>query len=211
MINNVHYNYIIIGKCKAEYTLLNENLIGFIYSAFSPLSAYTDIKKARISTIQYAKKEGDKYSTKTKTGRIKWDLSALQNLCTSYKNYLSGNFNFLNLKAEFPSITSMYEKGTTSEIIFEIENDGCYGRNFAEGECGIVLSIRDDIYEKAGEIIVEEFLRQIVSLLQECTVIFKKRGFFTDGKSGSMMDVNASRYTDPLYKSVYQDWEKLSL
>lgn len=212
MIKNVHYNYIIIGNNDKPYTLLNEENLKFIYQAFSSLAAYTDIRKAKISTIQYAR-DPEKIDRKSrvKIGRVKWIESDLAALFSKYKAYPQDDFNSLYLSVEFPSVESAYKKQTTSEIMLNIENDNCWGKMISNGECGLLLSVREDIFDKMGEKIVLEFLKNITSLLNEYTIIFKKRRFFDVDNTESMMDASASRYRDPLYKKKYRDWEILDI
>lgn len=211
MIDNIHYNYIIIGIDDKPYTLLNEENVKYIYEAFLPLVAFTDIKKARISTVQYARESGSPNKSRVKIGKRKWILSDLEYIFSRYKTYPPDDFNSLYLSTQFPSVESAYKKKTTSEILLNIENDGCWGKMHSEGECGLLLSIREDIFDKMGEELVMDFLRKITSLLKESIVIFKKRGFFGGNNVESMMDASASRYRDPLYKKKYKDWEVLDL
>jgi hypothetical protein len=204
-INELHCNYLITGKNNDEFTLLNEETIKKIHHAFEPLCKHVDAKKSRISAGQKA--VGIKGHLKI--GRLKWSLSDLEKLCTTYMSYPDHEFLFTNMGAEFPSVVSAYKQGTTTQIKLLIENDGYRGRKNGSRECGIVLSVRHDVFDRIGEATVRAFLHQISAMIEDSTTIFSKRVFFADCGIESMMDAAPYRFWDKLTHEYYKDWETI--
>jgi hypothetical protein len=57
----------------------------------------------------------------------------------------------MHITAEFPSIDAAYKRGDSVEVYLDIENDSPYGRRKSDGECGLFLSLREDVFMAAGE------------------------------------------------------------
>lgn len=205
MEKGIHYCYLISGKSDDKFTLLNEENIKKIYHAFEPISKFIEVKKAKISAIQIA--IGIKGYVKI--GRPKWNLDDLEKICTNYKSYPDNDFSFTTFDVEFPSVVSAYKNGTTTQLKLDINNDMFYGKDYGSKNCGIVLSVREDIFEQTGEAVIHEFLKQICAMLEDSIVLFIKRDFF--GKGVSMMDASSWRYQDKMYNKEYKDWQQIEL
>jgi hypothetical protein len=69
-LNIMHYNYLFVGNKRCDLTLLNAAVYPEIMDAVAPVLRHTNIKKGRISTIQYANRKP------VKAGWLRWDLDS---------------------------------------------------------------------------------------------------------------------------------------
>jgi hypothetical protein len=63
----MHYNYLFAGSKRCDLTLLNAAVYPKIMDAVAPVLRHTDIKKGKVSIIQYANRK------QVKAGRLRWD------------------------------------------------------------------------------------------------------------------------------------------
>jgi len=206
-LDRFHYNYLYIGKKRCDLTLLNENVFPLVMDALNPLLAHTDIKKCRVTVNQYAGNKSVNF------GKQKWDKISLQPVFQNYNNHAeNGNFHFLFLKAEFPSIKSAYKQQESVDIYLSVENDLFIGRARSDGDCGLFLSLREDIYGNAGEELVAQTLNDIYKIFDEAKVLFHKRKWWGGSKTESALhEVAAYRAVHNLYSANYSQWAEINM
>ena len=205
-LGSIHYNYLFIGKKHIDLTLLNDSIFPQIIEAINPLLAFTNVKKCKIAADQYVNQ------SKIKLGRPRWDMESLMPICQNYKQYPdSGSFHFGFLSAEFPSIESAYKRQDTVDIYLYIENDLFWGKLKSDGDCGLFLSLREDIFELAGEALIRQVLQNIYKIFDSGKVLFHKRVWWSKSKKeeSALQDVMPFRAVDKLYKSNYEKWSEL--
>jgi hypothetical protein len=129
----MHYNYLFVGNKRCDLTLLNAAVYPEIMDVVAPVLRYTNIRKGKISTIQYANRK------QVKAGRLRWDLGSLSPVLQHCEEY-DDSFRFIHITAEFPSIDAAYKRGDSVEVYLDVENDSPYGRRKSEGACCLFLS-----------------------------------------------------------------------
>lgn len=172
----------------------------------NPLLSYTNIKNAKISAIQIGNRKYLKF------GRPRWETDSLKPILESHHSFKE-NFSFTCLQAEFPSIVSAYKKDETVDIYLSAENDDCWGKIVSDGTCGLFLSLREDIYEKAGEALVTDVLCKIRALFDEVKVLFRKRTWWMYDSVDTIGDATVSKQSKmkkPLCKMSLQVGRKIS-
>ncbi len=207
-VDALHYNYLFVGKKCCDLTLLNDKVFLLIMDEVNPLLNYTNRKKCRISVCQYANQK------EVKCGRPKWTKESLLPICQNINLYAGNDsfyFNFLS--AEFPSIKSAYKQKNTVDIYLYLENDLCWGKVKSEGDCGLFISLREDIFEAAGEMLVMQVLENIYQIFDSAKVFFCKRSWWSNSskEESALQDVAAWRIVDKLYKSNYGNWFEIAL
>lgn len=204
----LHYNYLFIGKKYCDLTLLNEKVFPLIMNAITPLLDHTDIKKCRILPNQYVNNK------EIKLGGLPWNKEKLSEICSNYKQYQNnGSFNFGFLSAEFPSIEVAYKNNKTADIYLYFENDLFWGKVKSDGDCGLFISLREDIFQAAGETKVMQVIKNIHEIFDNAYVLFSKRSWWSDteNEESALQDVAAWRAIDKLYAKYYESWIKLDL
>jgi len=203
-LERIHYNYLIIGKKYVDLTLFDNQIFSQLLDIVHPLSAFTDIKKCKVSTLQYADKK------KVKLGRLRWNNESFALLNQNVQQYRDNDsFHFLCTIAEFPSVDSAYKRQETVDIYLMIENDMPFGRVKSGGDCGIFLSLREDIYENAGDVFVSQTMQQLCNLFDNHKVLFQKRKWWTNHGESGLQDVAAYRAVDKLTSGLYENWTEL--
>lgn len=217
-----HYNYLFIGEKHCELTLLNEQMFLQIVEILRPLLAYIDTKKCKIGTYQHLNGQQVKF------GRLRWASESLVLFFESHKNIKDNDKLYSNFfTAEFPSIDAAYKRAESVEIYIHIENDSFYGRAKSDGDCGLFLSIREDIYDRAGEMVVKQTIRELYMLFDKCKVLFHKRTWWcydnvekignatvsvqAKNEEGALQDVAPYRAIDKLYSKYYKYWTEYTL
>ncbi len=204
----LHYNYLFIGKKFCDLTVLNDNVFPLIVDAVSPLLAYTNIKKCRISTCQSVNQK------EIKLGRRRWDNESLLPICQNYKQYPENeSFHFGYLTAEFPSIESAYKQKETVDIYLHLENDLVWGKVKSDGDCGLFISLREDIFEAASETLVIQVLKNLYEIFDNAKVLFYKRSWWSNSgnEESALQDVAAWRAIELLYAKNYSKWTEIDL
>ncbi len=80
----------------------------------------------------------------------------------------------LMLAIEAPSIKSSYNKGTTPEVYILLSNDPMCPSN----HCGMLVSIRQDVYENIDQAIVEDVMMKLSQWLKAHTNCYTARVTF---------------------------------
>lgn len=210
-LTRMHYNYMIVGKKHSDLTLLHDKVFPLIFKKTEPILEHTNIKKCRVSALQNG--------GSIKLGRLKWSLESLIPVCENYKNY--EKFYFTTLYAEFPSIDVSYKNNESTEVYIQAENDSFWGNIKSEGDCGIFISIREDIYDKIGKEKAESVIKDLQSLFDEYKTIYHKRTwwyshsikeqFDNESEEQALQDVAPYRYTDKLTSKLYKNWKEIKL
>ncbi len=206
-LSRLHYNYLFIGKKYCDLTVLNDNVFPILMDAVNPLLAYTNIKKGRIACDQWVNCE------EIKLGRPRWSKESLLPICQNFRQYPDNDtFRFGSITAEFPSIDSAYKRKETVDIYFYFENDLIHHKVKAGGDCGFFISLREDIFEAAGEALVMQVLKNIYSLFDSAKVLFHKRTWWSNSKNESALhDVAPWRAIDEDLSSRYRNWVEIAL
>jgi hypothetical protein len=219
-LESQHFCYLFIGKKAGDLTLLNELAFLQIVEIMRPLLALTDIRKGKINVSQYAERKRVKFA------RLRWTDEGFASVCQSVRlGHGEESFRYNRFSVEFPSLDSAYKRQETPEITLKIENDTIYGRVISEGDCGLFLSMREDVYEKAGQELMQRVLREIRALFDECRLLFRKRPWWmyessqknmgstvsvsAKDEEGALQDVMPCRAIDKLYMKKYVNWTEL--
>jgi len=205
-LEQIHYNYLIIGKKHGDLTLFDNQIFSQLLDIMDPLLVFTDTKKCKVSALQYANRK------KVKLGRLRWNNESFALLNQNVQQYHDNDsFYFLHTIAEFPSIDSAYKQHKTVDIYLKVENDSFQGRVKSDGDCGIFLSLRNDVFEKAGDALMAQTIQQLCKLFDSYKVLFQKRKWWaTHGESG-LQDVAAYRAADKLTAGLYANWAELTI
>lgn len=202
-----HNNYLFVGKKHCDFTLLNKDVFPLIMDAVNPLLSFTNIKKCRITAHQIA-------NTKTvKFGRPRWSKEGLMPIIQNYEQYTEeDDFHFLHLVAEFPSVVSAYNRKETVDIYIYLENDLFWGKAKSDGDCGLFLSLRNDIYENTGENLVMQVLKQLSKLFDEVKILTCQRTWWSKSKNeeSALQDVCAWRVHNKQYSKNYSNWKEIT-
>jgi hypothetical protein len=216
----MHYNYLFMGNKRCDLTLLNAAVYPKIMDTVAPVLRRTDVKKGKISIIQYANRK------QVKAGRPRWDRGSLSPVLQNCEQY-DDSFHFTHITAEFPSIAAAYKRGDSVEVYLDVENDSPYGRRKSVGGCGLFLSLREDVFTTVGETVVTDVLRSLYSLFDEMKLLFRKRRWWAyaedvvvDGgvihaplknEESALQDISAARYRDKLYAKNYTNWVEMGM
>ncbi|MGP0577497.1 hypothetical protein ACTP13_10855 [Paenibacillus peoriae] len=85
----------------------------------------------------------------------------------------------LMLAIEAPSIKSSYNKGTTPEVYILLSNDPMCPSN----HCGMLVSIRQDVYENIDQAIVEDVMMKLSQWLKAHKLLHSPRNFYAGSKA----------------------------
>lgn len=207
-LGSKHYNYLFIGKKYCDLTLLNDKVFPLIMDEVNPLLSYTNRKKCRVYVLQY---DNEKV---VKCGRPRWTKESILPICRNVNHSADkSKFSFIFIDAEFPSIESAYNKGNTVDIFLRVENSFEFGDMVPQYDCGLFLSLREDIFEAAGEALVKRVLENIFRIFDSAKVLFHKRSWWshaTNEESG-LQDVRASFATNEMYSYKYANWVEMDL
>ncbi|MCV9949916.1 hypothetical protein [Paenibacillus sp. BT-177] len=190
VVNNLHYNFIMIGSLSEKHTLFAEECFTNLFDCFETLLNISGIRNTRVSVYQ---------SKKAKHGKIRWDKQELLRIVTD--NELTP----LMLVIEAPSIKSSYNKGTTPEVYILLSNDPM---GQSPNNCGMLVSIRQDIYERIDQTIVEDVMIQLSQWIKATKLLHSSRNFYAGSKARAIMDILPFMLEKdtPDMKYVFQSW-----
>ncbi|MDY7991649.1 hypothetical protein UY286_11610 [Paenibacillus polymyxa] len=115
----------------------------------------------------------------------------------------------LMLAIEAPSIKSSYNKGTTPEVYILLSNDPMCPSN----HCGMLVSIRQDVYENIDQAIVEDVMMKLSQWLKAHKLLHSPRNFYAGSKARAIMDIVPFMLEQdtPDMKYVFQSWTPFPL
>ncbi|AJE52036.1 hypothetical protein G9G63_02850 [Paenibacillus sp. EKM202P] len=190
VVNNLHYNFIMTGSLSEKHTLFAEECFTNLFDCFETFLNISGIRNTRVSVYQ---------SKKAKHGKIRWDKQELLRIVTD--NELTP----LMLVIEAPSIKSSYNKGTTPEVYILLSNDPM---GQSPNNCGMLVSIRQDIYERIDQTIVEDVMMQLSQWIKATKLLHSSRNFYAGSKARAIMDILPFMLEKdtPDMKYVFQSW-----
>ncbi|ALA44301.1 hypothetical protein ABE82_23695 [Paenibacillus peoriae] len=197
VVNNLHYNFIMTGSLSEKHTLFAEECFTNLFDCFETLLNISGIRNARVSVYQAGAK-------KAKHGKIRWDKQELLRIVTD------DELIPLMLAIEAPSIKSSYNKGTTPEVYILLSNDPmCQSSN----HCGMLVSIRQDVYESIDQAIVEDVMMKLSQWLKANKLLHSSRNFYAGSKARAIMDILPFMLEQdtPDMKYVFQTWTPFPL
>lgn len=166
MVGTFHYNFIILGKSKCDYTLLNSETFQAIIRLTDPILVDCDLQNSKVSALQLIRNNpDDPYFKNAKNGRLRWSVKSLLPVLERHRLLPPGDICLSCLDAEFPRIALAGRRGMSCEVFLRIFNDDPQGRARSDGDCGLLLSLREDIWLRLGEETVSRFLLEIRGLL----------------------------------------------
>ena len=212
-----HFNWLFVGKRHCALTLLNEAVFPVLLGELSPLLA-TDVGKAKVSVRQ----------SPAWRGRVRWSVESLTPALTAHRLAPDpARFGFFGVTAEFPSLAVAWKRQESVQAYVSVENDGFHGRVASDGQCGLFVSLREDVHAAVGEAVATQALRRIAGLFDEVRVLFRRRpwwvyadveklpgatiGVGPGDDETALQDVAAWRATDKLYSKYYTHWTPLEL
>lgn len=195
MVNNLHYNFIMTGSLSEKHTLFAEECFANLFDCFETFLNISGIRNTRVSIYQ---------STKAKHGKIRWDKQELLRIVTN------DELTPLMLVIEAPSIKSSYNKGTTPEVYILLSNDPM---SQSSNNCGILVSIRQDVYERIDQTIVEDVMMQLSQWIKANKMLHSSRNFYAGSKARAIMDILPFMLEQdtPDMKYVFQSWTPFPL
>lgn len=195
MVNNLHYNFIMTGSLSEKHTLFAEECFANLFDCFETFLNISGIRNTRVSIYQ---------STKAKHGKIRWDKQELLRIVTN------DELTPLMLVIEAPSIKSSYNKGTTPEVYILLSNDPM---SQSSNNCGILVSIRQDVYERINQTIVEDVMMQLSQWIKANKMLHSSRNFYAGSKARAIMDILPFMLEQdtPDMKYVFQSWTPFPL
>ncbi|MBO3285201.1 hypothetical protein A7311_10415 [Paenibacillus polymyxa] len=195
VVNNLHYNFIMTGSLSEKHTLFAEECFANLFDCFETFLNISGIRNTRVSIYQ---------STKAKHGKIRWDKQELLRIVTN------DELTPLMLVIEAPSIKSSYNKGTTPEVYILLSNDPM---SQSSNNCGILVSIRQDVYERINQTIVEDVMMQLSQWIKANKMLHSSRNFYAGSKARAIMDILPFMLEQdtPDMKYVFQSWTPFPL
>ena len=210
MPKQFHYNFIVLGKMDCPYTLLNEAIFPTIMHLAEPVVGGFS-KDGKVTAVQLVREDpGDSHFKNAKNGRLRWSEKSLRPVLEKQHQYPPGDVLFISLAAEFPSIAVADKQGRSCEAYLRIGNDEPHGRPRSDGDCGLLLSLREDIWRGSGADAARQFLGGICRLVREAKVLFRKRPFLAKADIGynSLQDIIFSHFRNPALNPLYSGWKE---
>ncbi|QDY84515.1 hypothetical protein FQU75_14620 [Paenibacillus polymyxa] len=195
VVNNLHYNFIMTGSLSEKHTLFAEECFSNLFDCFETLLNISGIRNTRVSIY---------HSKKAKHGKIHWDKQELLRIVTD------DELTPLMLVIEAPSIKSSYNKGTTPEVYILLSNDPM---GQSPNNCGMLVSIRQDVYERIDQTSVEDVMLQLSQWIKADKLLHSSRNFYAGSKARAIMDILPCMLEKdtPDMKYVFQSWTPFPL
>lgn len=190
MVNNLHYNFIMTGSLSEKHTLFAEECFSNLFDCFETLLNISGIRNTRVSIYQ---------SKKAKHGKIHWDKQELLRIVTD------DDLTPLMLVIEAPSIKSSYNKETTPEVYILLSNDPM---GQSPNNCGMLVSIRQDVYERIDQTSVEDVMLQLSQWIKADKLLHSSRNFYAGSKARAIMDILPFMLEKdtPDMRFIFQSW-----
>jgi len=123
------------------------------------------------------------------------------------------NSTTVNVKGEFDlhviyygiRIGKSYTKGTTPDVYILLSNDPM---RQSSNHCGMLVSIRQDVYESIEHTIVEDIMMKLSQWLKAHKLLHSPRNFYAGSKARAIMDILPFMLEQdtPDMKYVFQSW-----
>ncbi|MDP1510328.1 hypothetical protein L8C07_07285 [Paenibacillus sp. CMAA1739] len=190
VVNNLHYNFIMTGSLSEKHTLFAEECFSNLFDCFETLLNISGIRNTRVSIYQ---------SKKAKHGKIHWDKQELLRIVTD------DDLTPLMLVIEAPSIKSSYNKETTPEVYILLSNDPM---GQSPNNCGMLVSIRQDVYERIDQTSVEDVMLQLSQWIKADKLLHSSRNFYAGSKARAIMDILPFMLEKdtPDMRFIFQSW-----
>ena len=155
----------------------------------------------------------DLHFKNARNSRLRWSEKSLRPVLEKQRRYPPGDVLFISLAAEFPSIAVAHKQGRSCEAYLRLGNDEPHGRSQSDGDCGLLLSLREDIWRGLGEDATRLFLDGICGLMREAKILFQKRPFLAKADIGynSLQDIIFPLFRNPNSNPLYSGWEEIDL
>ncbi|WP_430493452.1 hypothetical protein [Paenibacillus ottowii] len=178
------------GSLSEKHTLFAEECFSNLFDCFETLLNISGIRNTRVSIYQ---------SKKAKHGKIHWDKQELLRIVTD------DDLTPLMLVIEAPSIKSSYNKETTPEVYILLSNDPM---GQSPNNCGMLVSIRQDVYERIDQTSVEDVMLQLSQWIKADKLLHSSRNFYAGSKARAIMDILPFMLEKdtPDMRFIFQSW-----